>query len=227
MIQYAKISKRKVSKDSAAPFIHDDFLIFTLIIGILKYENDSDWLLKVIRSRAKNATTTTFENLLTGNFRSKANIQSLTLVLLYMLNESKITNELLDEAYEAINIQNAYNNDFTRIIQHSAFDIIIMFKLPRDSDEVSRLLEFENKFKKRINLFSYIAYNGLLLLILLGAYKLLHSFPEEWKLKINEVGIIIGIGGFGLIGNVIPKLKTKFQQLVMKAFGYRIRKEVH
>ena len=28
--QYIKISKRKVSENSAAPFVHDDFLIFSL-----------------------------------------------------------------------------------------------------------------------------------------------------------------------------------------------------
>ena len=48
-IQYSKISKRKVSKNTTAPFVHDDFLMFTLVIGVIKFECDKDWLLGVDR----------------------------------------------------------------------------------------------------------------------------------------------------------------------------------
>lgn len=220
--QYGKISKRKVSENSAAPFVHDDFLIFTLVIGVLKFDCDKNWLLGVIRNRAKGKTTTTFENLLTGNYQSNANNQSIVLALLFLLDKSKITNNQLNEAYNAMSdTKESFNNDFIRILHYRAFDIIIQFKLPRDTDEVSRLLEFESRFKKRINVFTYLAYNTLLLLFLIGAYKLLHSFPDDIKSKINEVGIIIGIGGVGLFGNIIPKWKEKFQELTLRAFGYR------
>jgi len=220
--QYGKISKRKVSKNSAAPFVHDDFLIFTLVIGVLKFECDKDWLLGVIRNRTKGKITTTFENLLTGNYQSKANNQSMVLVFLFLLDKSKITNDQLNEAYNAMSdTKESFNNDFIRIVCYRAFDIIIQFKLPRDTDEVSRLLEFESRFRKRINVFTYLAYNTLLLLLLIGAYRVLHSLPEDIKSKINEIGIIIGIGGVGLLGNIIPKLKTKFQELILRAFGYR------
>lgn len=220
--QYGKISKRKVSENSAAPFVHDDFVIFTLVIGVLKFECDKDWLLGVIRNRTKGKITTTFENLLTGNYQSKANNQSMVLVFLFLLDKSRITNDQLNEAYNALSdTKESFNNDFIRIVYYRAFDIIIQFKLPRDTDEVSRLLEFESRFRKRINVFTYLAYNTLLLLFLIGAYKALHSLSEDIKSKINEIGIIIGIGGVGLLGNIIPKLKTKFQELILRAFGYQ------
>lgn len=220
--QYAKISRRKVSKDTAAPFVHDDFLIFILVIGVSKFESENEWLLGVVRNRAKNEITTTFENLLKSNYLSKANIQSLILVFLFQLDKSKITDDILNEAYDAIiKTQQTYNNDFIRIIHYQAFDIIIRLKQSRDTDEVSRLLEFESRFKKRINIFSYFAYNILLVLVLFGAYKLLHNLPEDWKSKINEIGILIGIGGVGLFANTIPKWRARFQELVLKAFGYK------
>lgn len=220
--QFSKISKRKVSENSAAPFMHDDYFIFTLVIGVIKFDCDKNWLLGVIRKRVKSKTTTTFENLLTGNYRSKANNQSIILTFLFLLDKSKITNEQLNEAYNTISdTKESFKNDFIRIVYYRAFDIIIQFKLPRNADEISRLLNFEYRFKKRINVFTYIAYNSLLILILIGGYKLLHSLPEDIKSKINEVGIIIGIGGVGLLGNIIPKFKTKFQEMVLKAFGYK------
>lgn len=221
--QYAKISKRKVSENSAAPFVYDDFLIFALVIGVLKFECDKNWLLGVIRNRAKGKTTTTFENLLTGNYQSKANNQSMVLAFLFLLDKSKITNDQLNEAYNAMSdTKESFNNDFIRIVHYRAFDIIIQFKLPRDTDEVSRLLEFESRFKKRINVFSIIAYNLFIVGVLVGAYKILQLLPEDKKLVVNDLNLIIGLGAIiGLSGNFIPKLKTKFQELILRAFGYR------
>ncbi|WP_162340155.1 hypothetical protein [Cyclobacterium salsum] len=219
--QYIKISKRKVSENSTAPFVHDDFLIFTLIIGVLKFELGKEWLLGVIKNRAKNATTTTFENLLTGNYQSKANIQSLVLVFLFLLDKSKINNNQLIEAYNTISdTHQSFNGDFIRIIHYRAVDIIVQFKLPRDLDKISQLLDFEIIFKKRIKIFSYFVYNILLLALLFASYQIVHSLSEELKLKINEVAIITGIAGVGLFGNLIPKFRVKFQELVLRSFGY-------
>lgn len=219
---YAKISKRKVLENSTAPFVHDDFLIFTLLIGVLKFDCEKDWLLGVIQNRAKSKITTTFENLLTGNYQSKANNQSMVLAFLFLLDKSKINNDQLNEAYHAMSdIQESFNNDFIRIVHYRAFDIIIQFKLPRDSDEVSRLLEFESRFKKRINVFSLVAYNLFIVGILVAAYKVLQLLPEDKKLVVNDLNLIIGLGAIiGLSGNFIPKLKTKFQELIFRAFGY-------
>ncbi|WP_150452412.1 hypothetical protein [Arenibacter lacus] len=221
--QYAKISKRKVSEKSAAPFVHDDFLIFTLVIGVLKFDCDKGWLLGVIRNRAKGKTTTTFENLLLGNYQSKANNQSMVLVFLFLLDKSKITNDHLNEAYNVMSdTEESFNNDFIRIVYYRAFDIIIQFKLPRDTDEVSRLLEFKYRFKKRIKVFSIIAYNLFIVGILVGAYKILQLLPEDKKLVVNDLNLIIGLGAIiGLSGNFIPKLKTKFQELILRIFGFK------
>jgi len=220
--QYNLISQRKISKGTNAPFIHDDFLIFILIIGVSKFDCAKEWIEGVTKNRTQNATTITFINLLRGNYLSKANIQSLTIAFLFEIDKSKITNGLLNEAYEAVcDLKQSTNNYFIRIVNYRAFDLIIQYKLPRDSDDIARLLEFEKRFKKRINTFSYIAYNGLLLIILFGTYYILHNLPEEWKSKINEVGILIGIGGVGLFGNIIPKWKTKFYTLILRVFGYK------
>ena len=140
-----------------------DFLILTLVIGVKKFQLEKAWLLGVISRRAKNTTTTTFENLLTGNYQSKTNIHSLILTFLFLVDKSKITNELLVGAYNSMSdITQSFKNDFIRIIHYRAFDLIIQFKLPRDIDRISQLLEFEPIFKKRIKYFSIIVYNSLL-----------------------------------------------------------------
>lgn len=222
--QFSRISKRKVSQNSTAPFVHDDFLIFTLVIGVLKFDSEKEWLLGVINSRAENAITTTFENLIKGNYQSKANIQSLILVFLYLMDKSKITNEILVEAYKAMSDTNQpFNNDFIRIIHYRAFDIIIQFKLPRNADEISKLMEFEARFKRRVNVLSYIIYNAFLLVVLIVTYKIYDSMPEDFKKQINDLVVILGLAGTGLLANLIPKLRIKTKVILMRAFGYPSR----
>lgn len=218
---YGKISKRKISANSIAPFIHDNFLIYALIIGVLKFDLEREWLINIVGYKAKNNIKTTFENLLASNYQSKANNQSIVLTFLFNHDKKKINDELLVEAYESItNPDQLNNNDFIRILNYIAFDIVIKFKLPRDADEISRLLEFKARFKKRINIFSYIVYNSLLIFFVYGIYSFFHALPEDSKANINEIAIITGITGFGLLGNIIPKWKTIFHSLMLKAFGY-------
>lgn len=222
--QYSKISQRKISKDSSAPFLHDDFLIFSLLLGIIKFDSDDEWLLKVVHARASNAITTTFENILSGNFQSKSNIQSLILVFHSFLSREMISNDLLNEAYESLtDTKQSYNSDFIKLTHYKAFDLIIEYKVSRDTDEVSKLFEFEKRFKKRINIFAYIFHNFFLLVLLILAYKLIQVLPDEVKADINDFNVIIGIGGVGLLGNIIPKWKAKLQELILKAFGYQIK----
>ena len=219
--QYSKISKRKVSENSSAPFIHDDFLIYALIIGVIKFDCDKSWLLGVIRNRAKGESTTTFENLLNENYQSTANNQSIVLTLLFLLDKSKLSNEIMNDAYKSMcDTNQSFKNDFDRIIHYRAFDIIIQYKLPSDVDKISTLLNFETRFLKRINIFSYIVYNTFLILLLIGAYNSMQALPDDIKSKINDIGIIIGIGGIGLLGNIIPNLRKKFKELTLRAFGY-------
>jgi hypothetical protein len=219
--QYSKISKRKVSENSSAPFIHDDFLIYALIIGVIKFDCDKNWLLGIINNRAKGDSTTTFENLLNENYQSKANNQSIVLTLLFLLDKSKLSNELLTDAYQSMcDANQSFKNDFNRIIHYRAFDIIIKYKLPNDVDKVSRLLNFEARFLKRINIFTYIVYNMFLIVLLFAAYKSMQALPDDIKSKINDIGIIIGIGGIGLLGNIIPILRKKFKELTLRVFGY-------
>ncbi len=136
--------------------------------------------------------------------------------------KSKITNDQLNVAYNEMSDTNqSYNNDFIRIVHFRAFDIIIQFKLPRDMGEVSRLKEFESRFKKRIEIFSIVAYNLLVFGIIYGAYRVLDFLTEDEKQFLIDLNLILGFSAIiGLSGNFIPTLKDKFQKLILKVFGY-------
>lgn len=220
--QYELISKRKVVENSSAPFVHDDFLIFVLIVGVVKFEQNMNWLINLVHLKVKNKTTNTFENLLTKNYQSKTNNQSIVLTFLFIINKSNITNDLLKDSYQdIIDLNQTFTDEFLKICHYRAFDLIFQYKIPRDSDQIARLILFEDRFKKRITVFSYISYHLILIVLLVFSYWILQKLPAEWKSNINDVGILIGIAGVGLIGNLLPKLKKNFRDLNLSLFGYK------
>ena len=219
--EYKKISERKISTESSAPFIHDDFLIFILIIGVVKFMCDKEWLLNVIEVRKKISTTKSFENLLTGNFLSKENNQSLVLIFLNIFDEAKINDELLIGAYKfIIDNKESFDDDFNRIINYKAFDLIIYFKQPIEEIRLPELLAFEEKFLKKTKVFSSIVYNTIVLTLLFGMYIILQVIPEVWKEKINELNLILSLVGVTLLSNVFPKLRKKIYCLMLSKLGY-------
>ncbi len=60
---YTRISRRTVTKNSTAPFLHNDYLIFVLVTGILKFQLDQDWIKSVMEYRTKNRSTRIFKHL--------------------------------------------------------------------------------------------------------------------------------------------------------------------
>ncbi|NQT65494.1 MAG: hypothetical protein HQ554_04885 [FCB group bacterium] len=77
---YNKKKRSNPSKDSPTPFVNDDFLIFCLILGVIKFEYDKNWIKNIISIRSRNPITITFENILNENYYSKSNLPEIVLV---------------------------------------------------------------------------------------------------------------------------------------------------
>jgi hypothetical protein len=77
---YNKKNKSHPSKESPSPFVNDDFLIFSLIVGILKFGLDKAWIKEIISLRNRNAITITLENILNENYYSKSNLSEIVLM---------------------------------------------------------------------------------------------------------------------------------------------------
>ncbi|MBK9961982.1 MAG: hypothetical protein IPP06_11840 [Saprospiraceae bacterium] len=77
---YSKKSKSNPSKESPAPFVNDDFLIFSIILGVTKFNIDKAWIKSIVSIRSKNSITTTLDNLLTDNYYSTSNLPEIVLM---------------------------------------------------------------------------------------------------------------------------------------------------
>lgn len=222
---YAKKSKSNPTKDSPAPFVNDDYLIFCLIIAIIKFGIDKTWIKSIISIRIRNATTITFENILNENFSSTSNQAEVVLTFLQLSNQSKINNDLLNTALKIITENTSLlenRNDFQILCAFRAYDFIIYQKEASKGNEITSLKNFNKNFIKRIKVLSWILQAAIFFGLIYGLSKLPIYSPEVIRFinKYNFIFTLLGVSGFTFLGNQIPFIKKKTQELLMRLFGY-------
>ncbi len=223
---YRIISKKLPNKNSNAPFVHNDYLIFTLITGIVKFNLDKAWIKQILEVRANNDTTKTLRNLIEGDYSSKQNLFSIVICFFNLTDPNKSNKDVLDIAYIQISddltlFQN--NNDFIKLCSIAAYNSVILSRTPIDTGDYDALKKIETVFFKRTKILSYVIYNAFLIGLFLAIYKMLIRYPEARE-KANDLGLIIGILGVG-IGNYITSARVGLENLLVKFFGYKPKKD--
>lgn len=224
-IFYSTKSKSRPRQDSPAPFINDDFLIFCLLVGVVKFSIDSSWLKYIISIRNRNILTITFENILNENHFSKSNSSMVVLMFLNLINKSMITDELADFTFKKITEDNALfenRSDFLIICSICAYDLIIFLKKIPDNSELEIYRAFNKNFQKRS---IYLVYIIQFLLYSLFVYLILNlpSYSEEAITlieKYNYAFTLLGALGFSLLGNLIPVFKDNCHRIIKRLLGY-------
>lgn len=221
---YLKKSKSNPSKDSPAPFVNDDYLIFCLIIAITKFTIDKIWLKNIISIRNRNSTTITFENILNENYSSTSNQSEVVLVFLNLCMQSLINNQILNAGFKSVTENTALlenRDDFQILCAFRAYDIVIEQKEASEGNEITLLKKFNERFKSRIKVLSWISQAGIFFGLIYVLFKLPIFSPETITFieKYNFVFTFIGVSGFTLMGNQIPFIKHKSQELLMRLFG--------
>lgn len=222
---YIRKSKSNPSKNSPAPFVNDDYLIFCLIIAITKFGIDKTWIRHIISIRNRNIITITFENILNENYSSTSNQLEVILIFLNLCKQSSIDDNLLNAVFKSI-IENTKmlenRNDFEIFCTFRAYDLIVEQKEANVGNEITLLKQFSQNFKKRIKILSWFLQGVILFSLIYGLFKLPIYSPEAIKMisDYNYVFTIIGAFGFTILGNQISFIKDQSQQLLMRLFGY-------
>ena len=86
---YNKKSKSNPSKDSPAPFVNDDYLIFCLIVAITKFSIDKTWIKNIVSLRNRTTITITLENIINENYSSTSNQVEVVLMFLHLILSEK------------------------------------------------------------------------------------------------------------------------------------------
>ena len=222
---YNRKSRSKPTKDSPSPFVNDDFLIFCLIVGINKFNIDKSWIKKIISIRSRNATTITLENILNENYFSTSNLPEVILMYFLLINQSLITNDFLNRAYKSLSENTTLfenKNDFQILCSIRAYDLIIALKETPKGSEIYLLKQFNEQFSKRIKFLTWIIQAVILLVLLYTLLNLPKYTPKTVELidRYNYVFTVLGALGFTFLGNQIPIIRNKSQELIMRLFGY-------
>lgn len=222
---YNKKNTSRPSKESPSPFVNDDFLIFSLIVGIFRYGLDKSWIKNIVSIRNRNIITNTFENILNEDYYSKSNLYEIVIMYLQLNDSSLITNDLLNNTFKSINGNTALfenKSDFQIICAIRAYDLIIERKVAPDGSEINLLQKFNSAFVKRIRLLSWFLQTIILTIILYAAIELVSYNPKIKELfdRIGSALKIFGLVGFSQLGNIIPFIKRELSKTLMRIFGY-------
>jgi hypothetical protein len=223
---YNKKNKSKPNKDSPSPFVNDDFLILSLIIGIVRFEIDRSWIKYIISIRSKNSITLTFENILKANYYSTNNLPEIVFTFLKLTNQKiLITNDFINFAYQMITDNTKLfesRSDFQILCSIRVYDDILLLKEAPDKSRYNSLVEFNERFIKRtkfiswaIQIILFACFTYLLIRIPIYGPKIIIIFDQY-----NYMFTIFGALGFSLIGNYIPFFRNQCQLIIMKILGY-------
>ena len=205
--------------------MNDDFLIFCLIVGIIKFSDDNSWIKNILSLRKRNAITITLENILTENYYSKSNLPEIVFMFFQLNNQNLITNEFLTTTFKSISENITLfegKSDFHILCSIRAYDLIIVLKESPDGSEVNLLREFNTKFLKRIKVLSWLVQSIILIAIFYEGFEVVSKYPKakEFIDRIGSVLKVLGIIGLSQIGNLFPIVKRKSFEIMLKLFGY-------
>jgi hypothetical protein len=196
-----------------------------LTIGIIKFGCDKEWIKSVIAVRTKNEITTTFENILNGNFNHTGNNNSVVFMYFHLIDQTKITTAFANETFRSINSNSQLFQskiDCSIICTLISYHQIIELKNLPDSSEITLLKSFEMKFTKRIKVLAWIIQTLILVLFLYCTIKLLAVKPEIEIFfdKIGTIFTILGLIGISQFGNISKWIKYLFFRILLSLFGY-------
>lgn len=222
---YNRKNKSNPSKESPSPFVNDDFLIFSLIVGIVKYNIEPSWIKKIISLRTRSPLTITLENLVTENYFSKSNLPEIVFIYLQLnkpeLINPEFSNTVLKSIFENTNLFES-KSDFHIICTLRSYELILELKDSLQGSDVSLLKSFNKQFVSRIKIFAWIIQTIVMISLIYYAFKLI-TLNTDIKALIDKIGSVLKfLGMFGLsqLGNILPAVKNISLKLSLKLFGY-------
>jgi len=222
---YSQISERQPNKNST--ILHEDLLLFALIVGLIKFKSDSNWLIRAIQSRESSEkegtlVKNTFLSILNGNYKNKENLFQVIIVIENLLDLELISWEEKSDFYSKITSDklDLYKSDFLNIISLRAFDIVLIEGDKSDTSNFAFLSSFEKKFLNRTNIISNIIY--FILVIAVATALIKFAVNPKYKDIIDKIFPILGAIGISILSLVSrKKLIPFFENGIKLIFGYK------
>lgn len=218
---YNQFSQKKPSATS--PWVNNDFLIFTLIVGVFHFNIDKEWINNVINTRSTQNViqlkiNTTLKNIISNNFTSNDNLQEIVLVFQYLLS-GNFNIDITKSLYQRVtNDPELFSgkHDFHTCIALRAIEIVVDSKDFSNAKEIHDLKKFSELFLNRVDKISKIFRSSIILttsgLLIFYIWK----YDETWG-KIDIIGSVLGSGGLFSLWTVLYNILKKG---LLRLLGY-------
>lgn len=222
---YGKKNKSQPSKDSRAPYIYDDFFIFTTLVGLTTFGVDKDWLRNILNVRNESSRTSTFKNILEGDFINSKNEYPIVYCFFKINNSIEITDDFSNLTFQQINQDiNLFReeDDFKIICSIRAYEAIISEKEIPSGSEIFLLKQFNESFQKRIKITTWIVGSLLWVIVFLLIYWIYSKLNISDK-TLDRFGVtyrILAIIGISQLTNLTPLMKNISQKTTLWLYGY-------
>ncbi|MBR9859793.1 hypothetical protein GYB22_03410 [bacterium] len=221
---YEDFTRRKPSEES--PWLYNDFLVFVILIGIVKYFLKRNWIEGVLSLRSNSNTdfqaiNQTLKNVLSGNLTNTDNLHEIVIVYLDILNQPQLSRELLDTTYLKLSNQSDLlekHNDFLAVMSLRAYDVIITTKDTPDAIEVKNLRNFKVDFEKRVSIIGDVIYFSILTTLVVLIF-IFYTRSQDFKDFINDLGAVFSIIGIALLTG-IQLVRKWIKRLIKALFGF-------
>lgn len=235
---YDDIVQRKPKPESE--WMHNDTLLFALILGVKKFKLNGNWLEEVLKIRINHSrddgklVAQTFIDISKDNLENNNNYRPLMIVMKYFLDLPLGDVEYVNSVYQDL-VQKSFPYSkvaFLNLICLRALDTIILSKGLIDLKRQKAIDEFVVKFNHRVTqmattLWVLLATLTLSASILLGSYYF-YTSSQQVELINRILAILSFLGLGGSINTLIfvqrKKLIEFFKRPFLKYYGYKLEK---
>ena len=226
-----QFSKRRVNKDSH--WIYDNFIVFSIVCAVHKFELSTDWISGAINLTYSAATPVdkkikdTFRNILTGNYSSRGDYHQISVVYQFLAKDEKPNEARINEMY--IELWEASfpfsDDDFLNVMSLKAIEVAFTKKALLNPHQFALMNSFVPSFKKRSEMIAKTVSWTLIAVITVGSFYLLDLLNEKSKsypLFSKVLFFLLSVSGFGVsIFWGWKKGLSKFiLMLINKLFGF-------
>lgn len=234
---HGNINHRQPNPDS--DWIYNDILLFSLVLGVKKFELEKTPLLKILNTRSsqsdteKELVTQTFEDVLKNNFESIDNYQPLMLVMKYYLDVSLGDEETINNTYLELVEREfpIFKAPFLNLISLKAINIILLSKNLIDWERQKAIVSFIESYEKRTRQMATIIWLCCVIIVVILSFGFLNyyltSSPQQADVIARFLTILSVVG----IGSLLPvvalinsrkKIIDKLSKPFHRFYGYRL-----
>lgn len=216
--------ERKPSME--APYIHDDFLLFTLLCGYKKFDLKYQWVLECLNLRnasnqEEKLKKQTLINIANKNYESTDNEISIIIVFERLISQSLLESKFKRQFYNEISQRDfpPFDDVFLNMLAIRGFDIVLTEWDRSDNNNLVKLEKFEAKFLTRTKYLTIAIYAIAVITLSITAW--IYISNPLYKDFFDVLDKVMGIVGFSVLGIASYIAFPYLLKIIRIFFGYK------